>query len=476
MLETITLWPSTNQNQLVDAIAEANRDNKQIRLMPGRHLTKPGYRNRIPIGKNGLTIKGTLTTGEYSSIERPGNAIDLERSDSNYGLFFIPAKPTDAEWRSVKKWRTHRVVNATTGAVTTYKYAVLLRGKIKIENTQVNCNMGNQGLPASMPSEKIEHSAMIGFSGEKYANSAYPNKFIFVGFESVTINNVRTIRGGYADDIWISRGYFRPNIGRVIINKVASKNRVNQKRATISFSGLTQKAEITNCNVFRLEAEEASTRWNELPGPPLSASNKYSFWKLRNVSCERFDLAAKGKAIFMDGDKIRSTVSTNIYQLGGKIQNSIFHMLPEPTALNRLNELVFRRVNWVFTAFRNTKGNFTGLSPRPQYGETCSATFIENTFKVRGNPVTDAETEWHSLVETENSPLAGNSVDLTFRNCRYDGRFGVNDKTVIGKLMCRGRYKFRKADFNGIPVDEALLVKSTATINTVAGTVHITIP
>ncbi|HNU89242.1 MAG TPA: hypothetical protein PKJ94_13160, partial [Ferruginibacter sp.] len=251
MLETITLWPSTNQNQLVDAIAEANRDNKQIRLMPGRHLTKPGYRNRIPIGKNGLTIKGTLTTGEYSSIERPGNAIDLERSDSNYGLFFIPAKPTDAEWRSVKKWRTHRVVNATTGAVTTYKYAVLLRGKIKIENTQVNCNMGNQGLPASMPSEKIEHSAMIGFSGEKYANSAYPNKFIFVGFESVTINNVRTIRGGYADDIWISRGYFRPNIGRVIINKVTSKNRVNQKRATISFSGLTQKAEITNCNVFR---------------------------------------------------------------------------------------------------------------------------------------------------------------------------------------------------------------------------------
>lgn len=476
MPETITLWPSTDQNQLVDTIAEANRDNKEICLMPGRHLTKPGIRNRIAIGKNGLIIRGTLSTGEFSSIQRPSNAIDPDRSDSNHGLFFIPAKPLDKDWASVRQWRTHRTVNATTGALASYKYAVILRGKIRIENIQVDCNMGNQGLPAVMPSAKIEHSAMIAFSGQKYANSAYPNKFIFMGFESVTINNVRTIRGGYADDIWISRGYFRPNIGKVIINKITSKNRVNQKRATITFSGLTQKAEITNCNIYKLEAEEASARWDELPGPPITASNKYSFWKLRNVTCERLDLAAKGKAIFMDADKVRSTVSTNIYQLGGKIQNSVFQMLPVPTPLNRLNDLVFRRVNWVFTAFRNVKGNFIGLSPRPQYGETCSATFIDNTFKVRGSLVTDAETEWHSLVETENSPLAGNSVDLTFRNCRYDGRFGVAEKTVIGKLICRGKYKFRKADFNGISVDEALFVKSTATIATIAGTVHITIP
>lgn len=476
MPETIILWPSTSHDQLVDAIVEANNDNKQIRLMPGRHLTKPGYRNRIPIGKNGLTIKGTLSAGVYSSIQRPNNAIDLDRSDGNYGLFFIPAKPTAKDWESVSAWRLHRTINASTGIVTTYKYAVILRGKIKIENTQVNCNMGKQGLPATMPSEKIEHSAMIGFSGEKYSNAAYPGKFIFMGFESVTINNVRTIRGGYADDIWISRGYFRPNIGKVLINKVTSKDRVNRKRATISFSGLTQKTEITNCNIYKLEAEEASTRWEELPGPAVTAANKYSFWKLRNVVCERLDLAAKGQAIFMDADKVRSTVSTNIYQLGGKIQNSIFYLLPEPTPLNRLNALVFKRVNWVFTAFRNTKGNFIGLSPRPQYGEACSATFIENTFKVRGSLVTDAETEWHSLVETENSPLAGNSVDLTFRNCRYDTRFGIDDKTVIGKLVCRGKYKFRRADFNGIPVDEALFIKPTATINTIAGTVHITIP
>ena len=267
MLPSITLWPSTDLNKLVDAIAEANRDNKSILLMPGPHLTKPGKgRNqRIKIGKNGLHIKGNLSAGEYSSIKRPNNSIDLTHSDSNYGIFFIPSKPCDEEWKSIKSWKKHSITNTKTGIVKSFRYAIIIRGAIKIENLELDCNMGNQGLPDTMLSKDIEHSAMLGFSGEKYENNSFPGKYIFVGFESVTINNIRINKGGYADDIWISRGYFRPNIGKVSINNITSQNRINNKRATISFSGLAQKVEIKNANIFKLESEETSSRWSELP-------------------------------------------------------------------------------------------------------------------------------------------------------------------------------------------------------------------
>lgn len=475
MLPAITLWPSANQDALVNAIKEANMNNKRIVLMPGPHLTKPGLNQKIPINKNGLTIKGSLSTGEFSSIKRPANAIDLLHSDGNYGLFFIPAAPSHAEWTSVTDWSTHTTTNPETGVVTTFKYAVILRGAIKIENLELDCNMGKQGLPAAYPSEKIEHSAMLGFSGEKYKNDAFPGKFIFVGFETVTLNNIRTTRGGYADDIWISRGYFRPNIGKVSIKGLSSINRVNSKRATVSFSGLTEKVEISQANIFKLEAEEGG-RWDELPGEPVTAANKYSKWKLKNIKCEMFDLAAKGHAIFLNADNVESTRSTNLYQLGGVIKNSTFKMQEQPTALNRLNDLTFKQVTWIFSAYRNTKGNFIGIAPRPQYGERCSAKFINNTFRVNGNLVTDASTEQHCLIETEYLAEAGNEVKLGFIGCTYDARFGHDTKTYIAKVTSRGHWKFRKSDFGGIPVERALLIKPTAAVNVVGNTVSIIIP
>ncbi len=476
MLPAITLWPSVDANKLVDTIAEANRDNKRIVLMPGPHLTKPGRSLRIPIDKNGLNIKGTLSTGEYSSIKRSNNSIDLAHSDSNYGLFFIPAKPTDREWTAVEKWSIYKTVDPESGIIKTFEYSVIIRGAIRFEGLELDCNMGDQGLPETMPSEKIEHSAMLGFCGEKYSNDAYPGKFIFVAFESVTINNIRTTRGGYADDIWISRGYFRPNIRKVSINNITSKNRVNNKRATISFSGLAQNVEIQNANIFKLEAEEASSKWDELPGEQVTRANQYSFWKLKNIVCEMFDLAAKGQAIFLNADNIESKRSTNLYQLGGVIKNSTFNMLPQPTPLNRLNALTFQKVNWIFTAFRNDKGNFIAISPRAQYGEPCSATFIENDFRVNGNLATDATTEQHCLIETEYMPDTGNAVTLEFRNCTYDRRFGRDAKTFIAKIVSRGQYKFKIDDLMGIPVAKALMIKPTATITTIDNNLKISIP
>lgn len=475
MLPPIILWPSANPDTLVNAIVQANRDNRRIVLMPGKHLTKPGQNVRIPLGNNGLQIRGTLGTGEFSSIKRPKDSIDLVHSDSNYGLFFIPAAPTDSEWASVSDWKTHTKTDPDTGAVITFKYSVIIRGVIKIDSVELDCNMGKQGLPETMPSEKIEHSAMLGFSGEKYTNNAYPGKIIFVGFESVSINNIRTTRGGYADDIWITRGYFRPNIGNVSLTNITSKNRVNYKRATISFSGLVQNVSIKKADIFKLEAEEASVRWDELPGDAITPENKYSNWVLKNIKCEMLDLAAKGQAIFLAADTIQSTKSTNLYQVGGLIQNSIFTMQPAPTPLNRLNAMTFKRVNWIFTAFRNLKGNFIGIAPRPQYDEPCSATFIQNVFKVKGALVTDDETEQHCLIETEYLSGTGNKVTLEFRDCSYDNRFGIDDKTYIAKVSSAGQWIFRKSDFMGIPVDEALLIRPGATVTTVGNKITITI-
>lgn len=92
-------------------------------------------------------------------------------------------------------------------------------------------------------------------------------------------------------------------------------------------------------------------------------------------------------------------------------------------------------VTWIFSAYRNTKGNFIGIAPRPQYGERCSAKFINNTFRVNGHLVTDASTEQHCLIETEYLAEAGNEVKFGFSGCTYDARFGHDTKTYIAKVM-----------------------------------------
>lgn len=468
-MNTINLPSSNNPNTLVEAIILANQTGAKLNLLAGSHLTKPGHNQKIPIGKKGLHITGSLSIGEFSSIKRPDNAIDLLHSDSNYGLFFVPSAPTPAEWVGVSLWKTY-----TNEANDTIEYAVITRGSIKIENLEINCNMGNQGLPTNMASNLIEHSAMIGFAGQKYSNPAFPNKFIFVGFESITFNNIRTNKGGYADDIWISRGYFRPNIGKVSIKNITSQNRINEKRATISFSGLTQKVEITNANIFKLEAEETSGVWKDLPGDAINPTNQYSFWKLDTIVCEYLDLAAKGKAIFLNAKNIKTSKSAYLYQIGGLVQNCTF-IVPagEDRRLFRLNAPVFKKVTWLISADAN--GKIMGLSPRSQYGDPCSAIFERNTFKIKDNQSFNSG----FLIETEYSTIpATNAVNLELRNCVYDNRVGslAFPNTHIAKVHERGHWKFRTADFGGIPQNMALLIKPTAITTTNGGFLEVAIP
>ena len=475
MTPTITILPTADTATLINTIKKANAECKRIVLMPGTYLTMPGVNQKIPVNKNGISITGARGLAGYSSIKRPDRSIDPKHSDSNYGLFFIPSAPSAAEWASVTHWDTHSAIHPETGVKTVFQFTVLLRGAVKIENLELDCNMGNQGLPSVYPSEKIEHSAMLGFSGERFKNNAFPGKYIFVGFESVILKNIHTIRGGYSDDIWFSRGYFRPNIGSVSINNIRSSNRVNTKRATVSFSGLTQTTAISNADIFKLEAEEGS-RWKGLPGEPLTPANQYSRWKLKNIKCEMLDIAAKGKAIFMEADNIETTRSTSLYQVGGLIKKAIFNMQAQPAPLNRLNALTFKNVNWIFKPYRNNKGNFIGIAPKPQYGEPCSARFINNTFKLNGSLVTDALTEQHCLIETEHLAGDGNTVTLEFSNCTYDSRFGVDAKTFIAKVHASGNWRFKKSDFGNIAVEKALLIAPAATINSAGDYISVNVP
>ena len=245
----LVLSPSSDPSALVTAIARATRAAHKLVLQPGTYPTLPGRGVKISIGANGLTISGPFAKLPLSTIRRPDAAIDLEQPDNNYGLFFVPEKPSDAEWEAITQWQNS--TNAST------QYAIITRGSIRLENLQIDCNMGNQGLHEQMPSATIEHSAMVGFAGKSFTHRKYPGKTLYVGFKEVILKNIVTLNGGYADDIWFSRGYFRPNIESVLIQRISSKNRINRKRASISFSGLAQKIEISQANIFRLEAEES---------------------------------------------------------------------------------------------------------------------------------------------------------------------------------------------------------------------------
>src|SRR5690606_12557287 len=129
MQDKIILSPSDDTNKLFNTIVEATRDNQLLILKAGIHLTRPGKKLVIPIGKNGLHIKGFSITPTHglpfqAKVQRPDNAIDPRSTDDNYGLFFIPDKPDEREWINIKTWKTHTKVD-TNGKTTSFQYAVI---------------------------------------------------------------------------------------------------------------------------------------------------------------------------------------------------------------------------------------------------------------------------------------------------------------------------------------------------------------
>src|SRR5437588_1221702 len=128
---------------------------------------------------------------------------------------------------------------------------------------------------------------MLGFAGQGSSTKASPAgvpRSVYVGFRSVTLRDVRTLNGGYADDVWFSRGYFNPNIEHVTIERLTSANRVNPRRATISFSGLCQNVEIWDVDIYSLHMEETSSLYDHLPRQ--GDVFKPSAWRLDNITAQ----------------------------------------------------------------------------------------------------------------------------------------------------------------------------------------------
>jgi hypothetical protein len=97
-----------------------------------------------------------------------------------------------------------------------------------------------------------EHNAMLAISGQTYPADPGPGgipRFVFDGFEEVSVHQVNFVRGGFADDLWFPPGFFHRNIVRVNLSNLRSQQRVNQQRATIGFSCLSLHVSITNCDV-----------------------------------------------------------------------------------------------------------------------------------------------------------------------------------------------------------------------------------
>ena len=461
MSAPIDLFPSTEPDAFANAILQASTDNMDIVLHPGLHFTKPGQgkNHRIKIGENGLRIKGSVFGSEYAIIKRPDFSIPIgsieednysKEADDNYGLFFIPDDATLADFALVTSWKEHTDENNNT-----FQFTVIIRGSIVIENLFIDCNMGNQNLHALYENPPVnkkrpaEHSCMLGFAGTSTKGTGdYEGKKIYIAFSEVVIKNMITINGGFADDIWISRGYFNPNIERVTITDIISVNRVDPHRGTICFSGLAQTIEIENADIYRLECEETSSRWDELPRKKNSL--RLSQWNLRQITADRIEIAAKGKAIWMNATHLYSKLSFNVYQVGGTIAYSILNKGSE-SRLNRLNKLVFENVTWILTA--KDTGEMFGIRPTAQYGEVCEASFINNDFKVNG-VFTNG-----SLITSEYSrELPENEVKVTFRDCTYDLRFGspVFPDTFIISANERGTWRIQNSDFGNRSINRAL--------------------
>lgn len=76
---------ATDEQALLDAISRASAQNVPLLLKPGTYLTKPGRRNQIPIGANGLTIGAAMPPpAKPATIKRPDHSIDLARADDNH--------------------------------------------------------------------------------------------------------------------------------------------------------------------------------------------------------------------------------------------------------------------------------------------------------------------------------------------------------------------------------------------------------
>jgi hypothetical protein len=421
-------------------------------LEAGTHLTKPGRNPSIEIGANGLRMGSVSRADDHMGpaiVARPDSGLDPKRPDFNHGLSLVPSRPTAAEIDAVV-WKTHQ----TTPKDPPFEFGVILRGDVEITDLTMDCNMGAQGLAALDP-HAAEHSSMLAFAGQGYNVAPSPagvRRTVFVGFKSVTVKNVHTTRGGFADDIWFTRGYFTPNIDNVIIEHVTDSDRVSPRRATIGFSALCQNIKIHATDVYNLHLEDSGETYDHQP----RASDVFqpSSWTLADVTAQLMVFNAKGKTYTIDATNVTVTTAFTVVQAGGTIRNSTLR-IGQGTRLDRMNNFTFDCVTWHLVP--DAAGNVFGFKPVSKFTTECSVSFHNNQFLVDGTARGGSLVTSDLSVNTEDRTKdPGNRVTVSLIGCSYPEPFGRSAAMPIAAARERGSWTFARGDFGDRKTDTAV--------------------
>jgi len=425
MAAPILLDPSNNLDHLRDAIDQAIASNRTLLLKPGTHLTRPGRleAQQVKVGVDGLRI-GVAPSLSNSPcvVKRPDHAIPSTGRDDNCGLWFIPAQHTPQELQGVI-WKNH-----VSPSGTPFQYTVILRGFIDLSGFAVDCNMQNQGLQ-NAPKHAAEHSAMFRFSGARFSAPPGPNgetRFVYVGFQNVSLTGMLFVNGGYADDVWITYGKaagFHPNIERISFNAITSQNRKHPSRSTIGFSGLAHHITIRTNDIYSLHIEVQSSTM-----PSKDAVFTPSKWKIAALKSEHVAFAAKDQAVTLDASGVDATEGFQAHQVAGVVHKSTLKV-GKNRRFFRLNGVVFDRVTWKFTA--NANGDVGPISLATKNNQPCAAVFKKNVFSVAGNFSSGGLISSGPYSATQ----PNSSVTASFQQCQYQSEFGSSSypQTLIAK-------------------------------------------
>ena len=396
-------------------------------LDSGIYFTKPLNRNAIQLADKDYVIEGS--NKQDVIIKRPDNSIPESGPRDFYsGMYFLPEAPNEKELSTVE-WSKY--INPETKE--SYQYTILSRGSITIKNLTVDCNMQGQGIQSG---EKVEHNAMLRFQGLRHEikEGKFKGRVAFVALNEVCIENVHFVNGGHADNIYVSRGYFMPNIRHCIFKHISEDKRINGKRATIGFSSPAANIEISNSDIYKIELEETHlAHWDDAPGD--TGDPWTSNWRIEDCEMDLLDLAHKGSKVFVKGRDLRVRNACMLYQIGGHFQDCAFRIKDNRRRLNRLRGVTFDNVEWTIES--PVGGHVRGMLLTGQYGQGFNASFINNNFKVEGS-VSSGQ-----IIDSEFSESPTQKIIARFIDCSFDDRFGTISNTAIANIYEKGNWTFK---------------------------------
>jgi hypothetical protein len=414
-------------------------------------------------------------------IKRPDQGMN---GDDQYGLAFRPAPPTPAEIAAAQWKRAidgQRIQSFSKGPDPChpvphfgpgqdFEYEIVVRGDIDIQSVNLDCNIQNQPVGQQVPGHPWEHSAMLAFAGHLYnprpgldfgTSPDGVSRRMYAGFSSVSINGMESHHGGTADDIWITRGYFHPNMARVVLNGIRSVDRINRKRATVGLSELAANIAMRDCDLWSLHLEDDG-RWDLLPRQ--TPEFQKAAMRLTSIKTQQFALGSKGFVVDLHAQGLTVTEDFHLDQVSGTILNSAIHKGVDPR-LGRL-DMEFDSIRWLFPVLPGPPPVVRGLQLIPRFGEPCRAVFRNNSFSIDGvlpPNVTGVLIGGTAIAPDPN--ISGNEVFLSFQGCSFDPNFGppAFPGTHIANPATRGVWTFNRADLNGLSPDKALLLPANHT-------------